>query len=47
MCRTFTEHGGGVTIGTDTVVGAKAVVTRDLPAEVIAVGSPERVIREL
>ncbi|MCE7082277.1 sugar O-acetyltransferase [Streptomyces sp. ST2-7A] len=37
----------GVTIGENTVVGAGAVVTRDLPANVLAVGNPARVIREL
>jgi maltose O-acetyltransferase len=37
----------GVTIGENTVVGAGSVVTRDLPANVIAVGSPARVIREI
>jgi maltose O-acetyltransferase len=37
----------GVTIGEDTVVGAGAVVTRDLPAGVVAVGSPARVLREI
>ena len=37
----------GVTIGENTVVGAGAVVTRDLPANVVAVGSPARVIRSL
>src|SRR5437764_7464132 len=37
----------GVTIGDDTVVGAGAVVTRDLPAGVLAVGSPARIIRDL
>jgi maltose O-acetyltransferase len=36
-----------VTIGDDTVVGAGAVVTRDLPARVVAVGSPARIIRRL
>jgi maltose O-acetyltransferase len=34
----------GVTIGEDTVVGAGAVVARDLPAGVVAVGSPARVV---
>ncbi len=38
---------GGVTIGDDTVVGAGSVVTRDLPAGVLAVGSPARVVRTL
>jgi maltose O-acetyltransferase len=37
----------GVTIGADTVVGAGSVVTRDLPACVLAVGAPARVVREL
>ncbi|MGV1005680.1 MAG: sugar O-acetyltransferase [Candidatus Nanopelagicales bacterium] len=37
----------GVTIGDDTVVGAGAVVTKDLPARVVAVGNPARVIKEL
>jgi maltose O-acetyltransferase len=37
----------GVTIGDDTVVGAGAVVTRDLPAGVVAVGTPARVLREI
>ena len=37
----------GVTIGDDTVVGAGSVVTRDLPAGVLAVGSPARVVRRL
>lgn len=37
----------GVTIGENTVVGAGAVVTRDLPANVIAVGNPARVIRSV
>lgn len=37
----------GVTIGQDTVVGAGAVVTKDLPAGVVAVGNPARVLREI
>ena len=37
----------GVTIGDDTVVGAGAVVTRDLPAGVVAVGNPARVLRAI
>lgn len=35
----------GVAIGDDTVVGAGAVVTRDLPAGVVAAGNPARVLR--
>jgi maltose O-acetyltransferase len=37
----------GVTIGDDTVVGAGSVVTRDLPAGVVAIGAPARVHREI
>ena len=37
----------GVTIGNDTVVGAGAVVTRDLSAGVVAMGVPARVVREI
>lgn len=37
----------GVTIGADTVVGAGSVVTKDLPAGVLALGNPARVVREL
>ena len=37
----------GVTIGDNTVVGAGSVVTRDLPANVVAVGNPCRVLREI
>ncbi|MBM9458659.1 sugar O-acetyltransferase [Nocardioides sp. zg-536] len=37
----------GVTIGANTVVGAGSVVTGDLPAGVLALGTPARVVREL
>ncbi|WP_327006780.1 sugar O-acetyltransferase [Dactylosporangium sp. NBC_01737] len=37
----------GVTIGADTVVGAGSVVVRDLPAGVLAVGNPARIVRHL
>ncbi|MBD8079871.1 sugar O-acetyltransferase [Cellulosimicrobium arenosum] len=37
----------GVTIGANTVVGAGSVVVRDLPADVVAVGNPARVVRAL
>jgi maltose O-acetyltransferase len=37
----------GVTIGDDTVVGAGSVVVHDLPAAVLAVGNPARVVRSL
>ena len=37
----------GATIGSDSVIGAGAVVTGAIPAGVIAAGNPARVIREL
>jgi len=37
----------GVRIGHDTMVGAASVVTRDLPAGILALGSPCRVVRDL
>lgn len=37
----------GVTIGENTVIGAGSVVTKDIPANVIAVGNPCKVIREI
>ncbi len=36
----------GVSIGADTVVGAGSVVVHDLPAGVVAVGVPARVVKE-
>lgn len=35
----------GVTIGNDTIIGGGSVVTKDIPAGVIAAGNPCRVIR--
>ena len=37
----------GVTIGENSVIGAGSVVTKDIPANVVAVGSPCRVLREI
>lgn len=37
----------GVTIGENSVIGAGAVVTKDIPANVVAVGNPARVIRSI
>ena len=37
----------GVTIGSNSIIGAGSVVTRDIPENVIAVGNPARVIREI
>lgn len=38
---------GGVTIGTGSVIGAGSVVTRDIPAGVVAAGVPCRVLRPI
>jgi maltose O-acetyltransferase len=38
---------GGVTIGENSIVGAGAVVTKDIPANIIAVGNPARVVKEI
>jgi maltose O-acetyltransferase len=37
----------GVTVGARTVIGAGSVLTRDIPPDVVAVGNPCRVLREL
>ena len=37
----------GVTIGDQVVVGAGSVVTKDLPSNVVAVGNPCQVVREV
>ena len=38
---------GGVTIGKGSIIGAGSVVNKDIPAGVIAVGNPCRVLREI
>ena len=37
----------GITIGDNTVIGAGSIVTKNIPANVVAVGNPCRVIREI
>ena len=37
----------GVSIGDNTVIGAGSVVTRDIPANVVAYGTPCKVVREI
>ena len=37
----------GVTIGENSVIGANSVVTKDIPANVVAVGNPCRVLRQI
>ena len=36
-----------MTIGEGSVIGAGSVVTKDIPANVVAVGNPCRVMREI
>ena len=38
---------GGVTVGENSVAGAGAVVTKDVPPSVFVAGAPETVIRPL
>jgi len=38
---------GGIVVGENSIVGAGAVVTKDVPANVIVVGNPARIIRKL
>ncbi len=37
----------GITIGDNSVIGAGSVVTKDIPANVVAYGNPCRVVREI
>ena len=37
----------GITVGDNVVVGAGSVVTKDLPSNVVAVGNPCKVLREV
>ena len=37
----------GITIGSNVVIGAGSVVTKDIPSNVVAVGNPCRVLREV
>ncbi len=49
-CRCFIAVGAiilpGVTIGDEVIVGAGAVVSKDVPSNVIVAGNPARIIRE-
>lgn len=38
---------GGVTVGSDSIIAAGSVVTKDIPSGVIAAGNPAKIIREI
>ncbi|MBI1931125.1 MAG: N-acetyltransferase [Ignavibacteriales bacterium] len=38
---------GGVTIGENSIIGAGAVVTKDVPANVVVAGVPAKIIKKL
>lgn len=37
----------GITIGDNVVIGAGSIVTKDIPSNVVAVGNPCRILREV
>ena len=47
MARGHCTVCGGVTIGEGSIIGAGSVVTKDIPAGVIAVGNPCKVMRKI
>lgn len=37
----------GVTVGENSVIGSGSIITRDIPADVVAAGNPCRILREI
>lgn len=37
----------GVTIGENSVIGSGSIVTKSIPANVIAVGNPAKIVKEI
>jgi maltose O-acetyltransferase len=37
----------GVTVGDNAVIGASAVVTKEVPAGVVAIGIPARAVKQI
>jgi acetyltransferase-like isoleucine patch superfamily enzyme len=37
----------GVTIGKNAIVGAGSLVTKDVPADTVVIGSPAKVLRKI
>ena len=41
------DHFAGVSIGDNSIIGAASVVTKDIPANTLAYGSPCKAIRKI
>ena len=46
ILKSITGNGEG-TIGDNTIIGAGSVVTKDIPSNVVAVGNPCKIIKEI
>lgn len=43
----YVDYGENIFVGDNSVIGAGSVVTKNIPANVVAVGNPARVLREI
>ena len=46
LCLTLNQ-GDYMTIGDNVVIGAGSIVTKDIPSNVLAVGNPCKILREI